>query len=180
MSSLEYYEMLSSWSAFQRWLSPFFHFSKNWNVGDWGFIIILLIIAAIASIVVNATNEGSRWVLGGKRVTKQRYLRDEHRGDEILSYTTGMAIFVLVILILGRNQRKSKIIFSPNRPKRSSCVFASYVFYEGLGRMLLLDGFAMSPFACLLYAICFPYICDRGTPASPRTQSTRLATPWTP
>jgi len=45
------------------------------------FIIILLIIAAIASIVVNATNEGSR--------------------DEILSYTTGMAIFVLVILNAG-------------------------------------------------------------------------------
>ncbi|CAK9014217.1 unnamed protein product [Durusdinium trenchii] len=45
------------------------------------FIIILLIIAAIASIVVNATNEGSR--------------------EEILSYTTGMAIFVLVILNAG-------------------------------------------------------------------------------
>ncbi|CAJ1362374.1 unnamed protein product, partial [Effrenium voratum] len=45
------------------------------------FIIILLIIAAIASIVVNATNEGKR--------------------DEILSYTTGMAIFVLVILNAG-------------------------------------------------------------------------------
>lgn len=45
------------------------------------FIIILLIIAAIASIVVNATNEGSR--------------------DEVLSYTTGMAIFVLVILNAG-------------------------------------------------------------------------------
>jgi len=45
------------------------------------FIIILLIIAAIASIVVNATNEGKR--------------------DEILSYTTGMAIFILVLLNAG-------------------------------------------------------------------------------
>ena len=45
-----------------------------------GFIIILLIIAAIASIIVNAT--------GAKK-------------DDLLSYTTGMAIFVIVILNAG-------------------------------------------------------------------------------
>lgn len=45
-----------------------------------GFIIVLLIIAAIASIIVNAT--------GSKK-------------DDILSYTTGMAIFVIVLLNAG-------------------------------------------------------------------------------
>ena len=40
----------------------FFHDFERFLVGTFspGFIIILLIIAAIASIVVNATNEGSR------------------------------------------------------------------------------------------------------------------------
>jgi len=45
-----------------------------------GFIIILLIIAAVASIIVNAT--------GSKK-------------DDVLSYTTGMAIFVIVLLNAG-------------------------------------------------------------------------------
>lgn len=45
-----------------------------------GFIIILLIIAAVASMTVNAT--------GSKR-------------DDPLSYTTGIAIFVIVILNAG-------------------------------------------------------------------------------
>merc|ERR1711956_171374 len=45
-----------------------------------GFIIILLIIAALASIVVNAT--------GSKK-------------DDPLSYTTGIAIFVIVLLNAG-------------------------------------------------------------------------------